>query len=139
MKKFILLGLLIFLSANNIFAEDKREYVKLPAMMQEHMMENMRDHLKAINEILFHISNEEFDKAAQVAESRLGMSSLNSHKAHHMARFMPKGMAQIGTSMHKAASRFALKAEEEDLKETTKSLAQLTNACVACHANYKIK
>ncbi len=70
-------------------------------------MSNMRDHLVAINEILTYMANNQLDQAAEVAESRLGMSSLESHGASHMAKFIPEGMRQTGTSMHRAASRFA--------------------------------
>ena len=58
--------------------------VIFPEMMQQHMMSNMRDHLVAINEILVYMANDELDQAAEVAEWRLGMSSLKSHGAGHM-------------------------------------------------------
>ena len=47
-------------------------------MMQQHMMSNMRDHLSAINEILIYMAKDDLDQAADIAESRLGMSSLSS-------------------------------------------------------------
>ena len=107
--------------------------------MQHHMMSNMRDHLVAINEILANMSNGELDKAAEVAESRLGMSSLDSHGAEHMAKFMPEGMRNAGTDMHQAASRFALKAQEGDALPAYGLLVEVTSACVACHAGYRIR
>lgn len=119
--------------------DDVRILVELPEMMQKHMMSNMRDHLKTINEILIHLSNKEMDKAASIAEKSIGMSSLESHGASHMGKFMPKGMREAGTNMHKAASRFALKAEEGDLISSYKSLASVTSTCVACHSAYRIK
>jgi len=67
------------------------------------------------------------------------MSSLGSHGASHMGKFMPKGMRQAGTNMHKAASRFALKAEEGELLPAYKMLAEVTATCVACHSAYRIK
>ena len=102
-------------------------------------MSNMRDHLVAMNEILVNMGNGEFDKAAEIAEKRLGMSSLESHGASHMAKFMPEGMRQAGTDMHRSASRFALKAQEEELLPAVKSLAQVSSACVACHSGYRIR
>ena len=56
------------------------------------MMSNMRDHLATINEILHLLSSDELSKAGEIAEKRLGMTSLTSHGAEHMAKFMPKGM-----------------------------------------------
>ena len=132
---------ILFIFTNTLFAseEDPRQFVELPEMMQKHMMSNMRDHLKAINEILIHLSNKEMDKAAHVAEQRIGMSSLDSHGASHMGKFMPEGMRQAGTNMHKAASRFALKAEEGELLPAYKMLSKITTTCVACHSSYRIK
>ena len=122
----------------NVFAEeDKRVLVKMPKMMQEHQLTNMRDHLKAIDEILMSMGKDDLDKAADIAESRLGMSSLSTHGASHMAKVIPKEMGAIGTSMHKAASRFALKAQEGDALSAYKALQGVTAACVACHAGYR--
>ena len=120
-------------------SNDARALVELPQMMQQHMMSNMRDHLAAINEILVFLGNGELDKAAETAEYRLGMSSLESHGASHMARFMPEGMRQAGTSMHRAASRFALKAQEGEVLPAYKALSEITSACVACHSGYRVK
>ncbi|MBT3310204.1 MAG: hypothetical protein HOL04_01245 [Gammaproteobacteria bacterium] len=118
---------------------DDRQMVKMPEMMQEHMMNNMRDHVMAVHEILTALSEDRLDQAALVAEERLGMSSLDNHGASHMANFMPQQMGEIGTSMHKAASRFARTAEEGDHLTAYDQLNQITAACVACHAGYRIR
>jgi len=131
--------LLVFSHNISTAEEDTRQSVELPEMMQHHMMSNMRDHLVAINEILISMANGHLDQAAEVAESRLGMSSLESHGASHMARFMPEGMRQTGTSMHRAASRFALKAQEGESLPAYRALSEVTSACVACHAGYSIR
>ena len=125
------------LSSSAYSEEDKRQFVEMPKMMQEHQLTNMRDHLMAINEILLEMGNGELDKAADIAEARLGMSSLSTHGASHMAKVIPKEMGAIGTSMHKAASRFALKAQEGDAIPAYKALQEVTSACVACHAGFK--
>lgn len=137
--KLTLISLLIVNCGILQAEEDSRKFVELPEMMQKHMMSNMRDHLKTINEILIHLSNNEMDKAGDIAEKRIGMSSLDSHGASHMGKFMPKEMRQAGTNMHKAASRFALKAEEGDLLPAYKILSEVTSTCVACHSTYRIK
>ena len=120
-------------------ADDPRQFVQLHDMMQQHMLSNMRDHLSALNEILANMSKGELDAAAEIAEQRLGMSSLEAHGASHMAKFMPEGMRQAGTSMHQAASRFALVAQEGDALPAYKMLSEITAACVACHSGYRIR
>jgi hypothetical protein len=142
MKKYLSVAALILLTYSysvSMADNDARRLVQLPEMMQQHMMSNMRDHLVAIDEILISMTKGDFEKAAEVAEYRLGMSSLESHGASHMAKFMPEGMRQAGTAMHKAASRFALKAQEEGVLPAYNALSEVTTACVACHSGYRIR
>ena len=142
MKEIIkpaILMMLLLTGSTSIADNDKRQLIQLPEMMQQHMMSNMRDHLQAINEILLNLGNDEMDEAAEIAEQRLGMSSLKLHGADHMAKFMPEGMRQAGAGMHKAASRFALKAQEGDLLSAYKMLSEVTSYCVTCHSGYRIK
>ncbi|WP_230969181.1 cytochrome c [Nitrogeniibacter aestuarii] len=120
-------------------AEDTREMVQMPPTMQAHMLANMRDHMKTIDGILRALSERRFDAAAELAEQRLGMSSLDDHGASHMARVMPPAMQAIGTGMHRAASRFALRAQEEDAPAAYQALTEVTGACVACHDGYRIR
>jgi len=140
-RKPIFIATCLFFLTNNIStaSEDTRQLIQLPEMMQQHMMSNMRDHLEAINEILISIADEKLDQAADIAESRLGMSSLDSHGASHMAKFMPKSMRKAGTRMHRAASQFALRAQEGEPLPTYKALAKVTSSCVACHSSYRIR
>lgn len=142
MAKNIYLALALsvaWLPGHALASSDTRESVQLPAMMQAHMLSNMRDHLAAINEILVYLGKGELEQAAEVAEYRLGMSSLESHGASHMAKFMPEGMRQAGTAMHRAASRFALKAQEGYVLPAYKALSGITAACVSCHSGYRTK
>lgn len=139
MRIISLAVMLVSASPFSLADDDSRQLVEFPEMMQAHMMSNMRDHLVAINEILLHLGNNELDQAAEIAEQRLGMSSLKSHDASHMARFMPEGMKDAGTAMHKAASRFALKAQEGELLPAYEMLSEITTACVACHAGFRIR
>jgi hypothetical protein len=123
-------------------AEDSRQPVAMPAMMQEHMRANMRDHLLAVSEIQAALAAGQFDAAAAIAEQRLGMTSLEAHGARHMATMMPESMQAIGTAMHRAASRFAMTAQaaavDGDLARALGGLAEVTQQCVACHAGYRL-
>jgi len=133
------LAALFTISIHASAADDTRQMVQMPEMMQTHMMANMRNHLETINDILLALSAQHFDAAAELAEQRLGMSSLNDHGAAHLAQFMPKEMQAIGTRMHHAASRFALRAQEEDKAAAYQALTEVTSACVSCHAGYRIR
>jgi hypothetical protein len=132
----------VLLLVANSRADDVREPVTMPPMMQAHMRANMRDHLAAISEIQSALAAGQYDHAADIAEQRLGMTSLELHGARHMAALMPAGMQAIGTAMHQAASRFARVAEEAPvsggLSRALDALAEVSRQCVACHANYRL-
>lgn len=134
--------ILLFSITQNTLAEDIRTRVELPEPMREHMLANMRDHLMALESITRKLARQQYDEAADIAENRLGMSSLNSHGASHMAKFLPQQMAAIGTRMHKAASRFAKAAKDAEveggLSRAFSSLSEVMQQCVSCHSGFRI-
>ena len=121
----------------------KPALVYFPKQLRDHTLSNMRDHLSVIAEIQGYLAAHRFDDAAEIAEQRLGMSSLKLHGAHEVAKYMPKGMQEAGSAMHRAASRFALVAQEsavnKDMGKPLAALATLTQMCVACHAGYRLQ
>jgi hypothetical protein len=124
-------------------APDMRQMVRFPTTLREHTLANMRDHLLVLQQIQEALAGQEYERAGELAEQRLGMSSLASHGAHEVAKYMPKGMQEAGSGMHRSASRFAMAATDAgatgDLKPALAALAQVTAQCVACHAGYRLK
>ena len=124
-------------------APDARQLVKFPPALVEETMANMRDHLQALQEIQLQLGMGHADMAARIAETRLGMSSLGLHGAAEVSKYMPQGMQDAGTAMHRAASRFAIAAQDTgvtgDLKPVFAGLAEITAQCVGCHAAYRLK
>jgi len=124
-------------------ADESRIEVEFPSQLKEHTLANMRDHLLTLQRIQDALAKGAFDSAAELAENRLGLTSLESHGAHEVAKYMPRSMQDIGTAMHRSASRFALDAANAgatgDLKAPLAALAALTGQCVACHAAYRLK
>ena len=147
MRRIRLAGLLyLCVGMSATWAQDARELVRLPAPMQEHLLGNMRDHLAALNEIIGDIANDKFDAAAKIAERRLGMSSLSLHGAAHLAPYLPKPMQDIGTSMHHAASRLVIVLQDasiaptvDAMRDVNRALHEVTSACEACHAAYRVR
>ena len=141
-KRIILAPILIILGLPTLSFTDSRQLVEFPEMMRDHMLENMRDPLLALTEIQQHLALEAYEKAATVAENRLGLSSLSDHGASHMARFMPAAMQQIGTQMHKVASRFAIIVQEGGLEGSTPKIAEglagVVQRCVDCQSSYRV-
>jgi cytochrome c556 len=121
---------------------DGRLLVKFPEALRSHTLANMRDHLAALGEMQDALAKGKYDRAAEVAEQRLGMSSLKTHGAHEVARFMPQGMQDAGTAMHRSASQFATVAKDAsvtgDLRPVLAAMSRINQTCVACHAGYRL-
>lgn len=122
---------------------DTRQFVRFPDELREHTLANMRDHLLALQEIQEALARKQEDKAARVAEERLGLTSLELHGAHEVAKYMPPGMQDIGSEMHRSASRFAIEAQNagvtSELRPALEALSKVTAQCVGCHAGYRLK
>jgi hypothetical protein len=122
---------------------DDRELVRFPDALREHTLANMRDHLLALQEIQEALARGQEDVASRIAERRLGMSSLSLHGAHDVAKYMPQSMQDIGTEMHRSASRFAVEVQNSgataDLRPALEALSKVTAACVSCHAAYRLQ
>lgn len=124
-------------------AADPRTIVHLPDELRIHTLANMRDHLLALSEIQEALAREQFENAGEIAERRLGMSSLELHGAHKVGQYMPSAMAAIGIEMHHAASRFAVSASDAavagDVKPALAALSDVTRQCVACHSGFRVQ
>jgi len=124
-------------------APDGRQVVNFPEDMRIHTLANMRDHLHSLERIDSAMSQGHYEEAATIAEQRLGLTSLDAHGASHLAPFMPAGMQEIGSQMHRAASRFAIEAQNvaatNDVKPALAALSEVMQQCVGCHAAYRMQ
>ena len=122
---------------------DTRMAVRFPEPLRTHTLANMRDHLLALGQIQDALALGNYDIAADIAEKRLGMSSLEAHGAHEVARYMPKAMQDAGSAMHRSASQFAVAAKDAsvtgDWKSALGALARVNQTCVACHAGFRLE
>jgi cytochrome c556 len=140
--------------------DDSRQAVAFPAPMRQHTLANMRDHMQALSDILDAIAMGQYDKAARIADARLGMQSpaaagcktdggsapqmsMEPTMEQQMAQFMPEGMRKIGLDMHQAASTFASEAAKVgkggDAKPAMAALSRVTQQCAACHTTYRLQ
>jgi hypothetical protein len=133
--------------------------VAFPVGVREQFLSNMRGHLVALGDILSAMSTTQYAKAADIAETRLGMNSPGAagckigdlpgapaaspaveHAEHPMQQFMPPSMRHVGLEMHEAASEFAVEARKAaqtgDPTRALAALATVTQRCAACHAGY---
>lgn len=140
---------------------DGRQVVDFPSEMRDHTLANMRDHLRALSEILAAMADAKYARAATIAATRLGMDSPSAQGCkgepgmavvqvsrpgdmdHQMSQFMPEGMRKVGLEMHRSASAFALEAGKAsktgNAKAALAALSKVTEQCTSCHAAYRVR
>ena len=118
---------------------DPRQLVSMPARARGFMRDEMLEHMAAVNAIIGYLAANDLEAVAEVAESKMGKSSMGKHRGTGMGpgRFMPLEMRNIGWGMHESASELARVAKEGDLKAAYAALQKVTSACVACHYSYR--
>ncbi len=126
--------------------KDARTLVKLPSDIEEKMLVNMRDHIRALDDIIHAVQAGEFDKAESIAESRLGWSSLVRRGDYDVAKHWPEPMQKMADQMYRSASDFVIvsqNASVEDSKEgyqkVIAALGEVTSACRGCHEAYRVR
>lgn len=129
------------ISADDPDSGDPRQLVSMPDRARQLMQDEMLDNLSVLNEILGHLASDNLDAAADVAETRMGKSSMGKHQGTGMGpgRFMPFEMRKIGRSLHFAATDFAQVARQGDKKGAYAALQKITTACVMCHYSYRTR
>jgi len=128
-------------SSKESTGSDLRQLVTMPEQTRKLMREDMLDHLSALNEIIGYLAENNLDTAAEVAETRMGKSSMGKHRGTGMGpgKFMPAEMRKIGWGMHESASEFSQVAKDGDLKSAYNALQKVTSSCVACHYSYRTR
>ena len=126
--------------------KDARTLVQLPADIEKKMLVNMRDHIRALDDIIHAVQAGEYEDAESIAESRLGWSSLVRRGEQEVADHWPKPMKAMADQMYNAGSNFVIVAQNasvEDSKEGYKkviaALGQMTSACRNCHEAYRLR
>lgn len=128
-------------SETNSPDSDHRQLVSMPDETIQLMRKDMLDHLSALNEIIGLLAGNNLEAAADVAETRMGKSSMGKHRATGMGpgRYMPLEMRNIGWGMHESATELSQAAREGDLKGAYSALQKVTTSCVACHYSYRTR
>lgn len=135
--------LALALSGPAAAADDMRQLAPLPEAAAATLRAEMRDNLRALNEIMELLAADKVKEAGIVAEKELGLSAMGRHRSLPMdARpgpHMPPAMHGIGMEGHKAASAFARAAADGDRARALAALPAVTAGCVSCHHAYRIR
>jgi hypothetical protein len=126
--------------------EDPRTKIELPSDIENKMLVNMRDHIGALDDIIQAVQAGEYEKAEDVAESRLGWSSLVRRGDQEVADHWARPMQKMADQMYRSASNFVIvsqNASVEDSKEgyqkVLAALGEVTSACRTCHEAYRVR
>ncbi|MBE9562569.1 MAG: cytochrome c, partial [Proteobacteria bacterium] len=117
--------------------EDMRQFVELPEITKNILRQRMLSNLTALTQILGLLANDELNSAADIAETKIGNWRIGNGTGMGPGKFMPKGMKQIGMSMHKTVDEFVQIARAGNKEKIYSALGNITSVCVACHSSYR--
>ncbi len=126
--------------------KDTRQLIKLPKNIESKMLVNMRDHISALDDIIAAVHADEYDKAADIAESRLGWSSLIRRGDQEVTKHWAAPMQKMADAMYRASSNFVIVAQDASVEETKESykkvlgsIQKITMACRGCHEIFRVR
>ncbi len=115
--------------------KDKRIPLHLAPEMKQHQLSVMRSHLASIQSIIGLLSAGDFDKAAQIAHSRLGLT-----EQMKMMCALPgnEQFKRIGLAFHGSAEALSDTLKTGDLDKSLHALHTTMGYCVQCHATFRM-
>lgn len=148
MKTKILIFMAILISQNsfaqhadhmkmmkNLANQDARKPVPLNATMAQHQLQNMREHLIAVQEIIAAMSERNFAGMKKAAQ-KLSSSPQMNMMCEHMGQGAP-GYTEMGLALHKAADQLLVHADNKNYDAFVKQLNVTVKTCTSCHAQFK--
>jgi hypothetical protein len=114
---------------------DTRAPLPLTAMMANHQKQEMRDHLRVVQEITTALAKDDFDAIAKSA-ARIGWSDQQAMMCKHMGAGAP-GFAEVGEQFHKTADTIVDAAKHRDRAAVAAALGATLQTCTGCHDTYR--
>lgn len=114
--------------------EDKRIPLNLPPMMAQHQKANMREHLKAVNEVVRYIGTKDFALASKTAHEKLGMTAQMKQMCDNMPNETFRTMA---LDFHQSGDALAEALKTKDNERSLKALDTVLTKCTSCHEMFR--
>jgi len=114
---------------------DERISLNLSPEMKQQQLQNMRSHVAAVQSIVGHLANGEFDLAAEIAHSKLGLTEEMKMMCTHMSD--NKDFTKLALEFHQSADQFGDTLKTGDMKKSLQALQTTMNYCVQCHATFR--
>lgn len=114
--------------------DDARTPLNLPPMMAQHQKANMREHLKAVNEIVRYIGTKDFAMASTTAHEKLGLTAQMKQMCDNMPNETFRTMA---LDFHQSGDALADVLKTKDTDKSLKALDTVLTKCTACHEMFR--
>jgi len=114
--------------------DDKRISLGLSPKMKQHQLSNMRSHLEAVQAITGLIAEKEFQKASELAYSRLGLTEQMEMMCNS---FDNKDFTALGLAFHESGDALGDALKSGDIAKSLNALQATLGYCVQCHATYR--
>ncbi|MBL1142008.1 MAG: cytochrome c [Proteobacteria bacterium] len=113
---------------------DGRISLGLSPEMKQHQLSNMRSHLKAVQAITSFLAEEEFEKASEIAHSKLGLTE-EMRKMCNM--FNNEDFTALGLAFHESGDSLGQALKTKDTTKSLRALKTTLGYCVQCHATFR--
>lgn len=115
-------------------AKDTRISLGMSVPMRLKQLAMMRDHLKAVDEIVGLIAAGKFDKAATIAHKRLG---LTPEMKKMCTMFGNVSFQKMGIAFHNSADHLGDVLKTRDTAASLHALHSTMQYCVSCHQSFR--
>ena len=117
----------------------KRMALDLPPAAQEGLKLTMREHLEAIDAIVWALAREDFAKAANLTNEELGFPKHHVAMQREQGATFPPEYHELAMAHHQAAEALGAVMPTKDLKQILPHLQQTIHACVKCHQVFRLQ
>ncbi|NOY48926.1 MAG: cytochrome c [Chlorobi bacterium] len=113
---------------------DNRISLNLSPEKAQHQLMNMRSHVVAVQSIINYLSKDEFEKASEVAASKLG---LTDEMKMMCTSFNNEEFERLGLEFHNNADKMSQIFKAKDKNKSLEALSTTMTSCITCHATFK--
>jgi hypothetical protein len=113
---------------------DSRISLGLAPTMKQHQLSNMRSHVEAVRAIVGLIAESDFEKASEIAHSKLG---LTEEMRQMCSMFGNAEFTKLGMEFHQSGDELGDVLKKKDVNLSLKALNKTMGYCVQCHATYR--
>jgi hypothetical protein len=103
--------------------------------MKQHQLSNMKSHVEAVHSIVGLIAEGDFDKASEIAHSKLGLTPEMQSMCSTMSS--NETFVNLAFAFHKSGGDLGDELTKKDVNLSLKALNKTMGYCVQCHASYR--